>query len=263
MDTVDQTPATGPEAGPDVAADISAGIAADFATLAGQLGQRAFPAGWALVSDSPGALLAHQASAGIYYKEYPARSLAARLSAVFGRGAAHRRAQRNNARLLLAGFQAPQCLASGTLANGRDYLFISAITGESVAHWLRQALTDRDPATLALRRHLLRELGVFTGRLHAAGFIHGDLHPGNVIAAYKGGQFRFGLINTEHLLRRRPPPGKRLLAELSLLNGLPVTDLTRTDRWRCFLAWRQQQPELGHEEARLLALAAYHRAAGQ
>ncbi|WP_268939939.1 lipopolysaccharide kinase InaA family protein [Parahaliea maris] len=159
-----------------------------------------------------------------------------------------------------AGFTAPTSLAWGRLPQGREYLFTSAMAGDSITHWLRHGLTGRDPATLLLRRNLLRELGTCIGRLHASGFIHGDLQPHNVLATYKGGQFRFALLDNEGNLRRQPPPGKLLLKNLMQLNMLLPEDLTRSDRWRFFLSWRRQHPELGHSEARILAMEAYQRA---
>ncbi|MBN7799035.1 lipopolysaccharide kinase InaA family protein [Parahaliea mediterranea] len=232
----------------------------DLEHIARQLAGRELPAGWESVASSAHDLVARNPAAGLYYKEYTARSLPGRLGARLGLGVA-RRARRNSARLALAGFTAPQYRGLGVLENGREYVFVDALAGESVSHWLRLALGDRDPATLALRRALLRELGTFIGRLHAAGFLHGDLRSDNVLATYKGGQFRFALINNEHGSLRRPPPGTGLLADLAALSRLPASAATRADRWRCFLAWRRQHPELGHEEARLLAVEAYRRRA--
>lgn len=226
--------------------------------LARRIASQELPAGWLGVASSPHSVVAHNPSAGLYYKAYTARSILGRLGTRLGLGTG-RRARRNSARLALAGFTAPQYVDVGVLENGHEYVFMSALAGEPVSHWLRQALGDRDPATLALRRALLRELGTFIGRLHAAGFLHGNLEAGNVLATYKGGQFRFALINNERGRLRRPPPGTGLLADLAALNRLPASAVTRADRWRCFLAWRRQHPELGHEEARLLAVEAYRK----
>ena len=41
------------------------------------------------------------------------------------------------------------------------------------------------------------------------------------------------------------------------LNMLLPSDITRTDRWRFFLAWQQQMPGFSRVESRLLALESY------
>lgn len=209
-----------------------------------------------MLASSPSTRVACHAGLGIYYKEFiPGPPLRRLLRILHGSRAG--RTWRGNEALRLSGFTAPENLARGRLDGGREYLFSRAVPGESVAHWLRRGLDGRDGASLAMRRDLLRALGTLVGRFHAAGFIHGNLRPRHVLASFKGGQFRLGLIDNEGNRLRRPPPGKAILRNLVELNQLAPEDLTRTDRWRCFLAWRQQHPELGHLEARLLAAEAY------
>ncbi|WP_157976721.1 lipopolysaccharide kinase InaA family protein [Parahaliea mediterranea] len=214
------------------------------------------PEGWEVVASSPYARVAREASLGVFYKAFLPRTPLERLKGLL-RGSRARRARLQSDALNHAGFTAPENLAWGRLGGGREYLFSRAVPGEGITHWLRHGLSGRDAATLVLRRNLLRELGTYIGRLHATGFIHGDLRTSNVLANYKGGQFRFALIDNERNLRRRPPPGKLVLKNLMQLNMLLPSDLTRTDRWRFFQAWRRQHPELGHLEARILATESY------
>ncbi|MBA6413844.1 hypothetical protein H2508_12050 [Parahaliea sp. F7430] len=221
-----------------------------------QLSQDNLPQGWALVSSSVNTRVAVQPNEGLYYKEFLPRSPLEYIKALL-LGSRATRARRNSDALRKSGFDAPEHVAWGRLPNGHDYLIALAIPGDGITHWLRHGLTGRDPATLILRRNLLQALGTFIGRLHNTGYIHGDLRPSNVLANYKGGQFRFALIDNERNILRRPPPGKLLLKNLMQLNMLLPSDLTRSDRWRFFLAWQQQYPELGHQEARLLAIEAY------
>jgi hypothetical protein len=131
------------------------------------------------------------------------------------------------------------------------------VPGRPVTGWLRgdPAAGEADP--LVARRQLLRSLGSFIGRLHAEGFIHGDLRPGNVFAAVENGGFRFALIDNERTVRRQPPPGRALLRNLMQLNMLAPGELSRTDRMRFFRAWRQQMPELSPLEAKILGAEAY------
>jgi len=224
--------------------------------IAVQLAREELPEGWQLVASSPYARVAQQRNESLYYKEFLPRSPLEQIKGLL-RGSRAKRARRNSEALLRSGFSAPDNLAWGRLPNGREYLMTRAVPGESITQWLRHGLSGRDAATLLLRRSLLQELGTFIGRLHATGYIHGDLRPSNVLANFKGGQFRFALIDNERNILRRPPPGKLLLKNLMQLNMLLPGDLTRSDRWRFFLAWRQQHLELGHREARLLAVEAY------
>jgi serine/threonine protein kinase len=232
--------------------------------IARQLSAEQLPPGWELVASGRAGRVARHRGEGLYYREYhrPRPLAQMRETLCYGLGGRARRAERSSEALRLAGFSAPTALARGSLANGNTYLFYRALPGESVSDWLRHALAERDPASLALRRRLLRELGTFVGRLHAAGFVHGDLRPRHILAHYQGGQFRFALVDTERARLRRPPPGTWLLADLRQLASLPAPALTRSDRWRFFLAWRQQHPALGHLEARLLAAEACQGAPG-
>jgi hypothetical protein len=173
------------------------------------------------------------------------------------RGSRATRARRHNDDLRLAGIEAPINIAWGRLSGGREYLFSTAVRGQGVDHWLRQELPAGQRTGRQRRRQLLRELGVFVGRLHHSGFVHGDLRSGNVLAEWQGERFHFALIDNERNSRHDMPPGKLLLKNLMQLNMHTPTELNRSDRWRFFLAWRRQMRELSDTEARLVALEAY------
>lgn len=195
----------------------------------------------------------------LYFKEFLARSSADSLKALV-KGSRATRARVNSDALLLMGIDAPQNVCWGTLPGGREYLFTAAAPGEDVSHWLRHSLAERTPELLRLRRQLLQALGTFVGRVHATGFIHGDLRPGNVVVTLQQDQFRFTLINNERTVRKIPTPGRMLLQNLLQLNMLSLADLSRTDRMRFFRAWRRQMRELSPMEAKILAAEAYRRA---
>lgn len=193
---------------------------------------------------------------GIYYKEFLPRGPLEAFKAWF-RGSRATRARRQNDALRAAGFAAPENLAWGRLGRGHDYLFSRAVPGTGVTAWLREKLVRREGEALQQRRTLLHSLGTFIGRLHAAGFIHGDLRTSNVLADYRGGAFHFALIDNERNLQRRPPPGRAVLRNLMQLNMLLPSDLSNRDRMRFFCAWREQQTDLSRAEAALLAREAY------
>jgi hypothetical protein len=198
----------------------------------------------------------------LYYKEFLARSPAGSLRARV-RGSRATRARINGEALLLAGIDAPLNVLWGTLPGGKEYLFTTAAPGESVDCWLRATRNEKDPAQLRLRRQLLYALGTFIGRVHATGFVHGDLKPGHILAAQLQEQFRFTLIDNERNTRKTPTPGKMLLRDLMQLNMLPLADVGRSDRMRFFRAWRRQMRDLSPIESKILAAEAYRRALQQ
>jgi hypothetical protein len=214
------------------------------------------PSGWELVASSVFARVAWQPERGIFYKEFLPRGPLERLKAML-RGSRATRARENGDKLSAAGFSAPENLAWGPLPGGREYLFTRAVEGDGVTVWLRKHLAGRSPGELLRRRRLLRDLGSFIGKLHNAGFIHGDLRPGNVLASEIEEQFRFSLIDNERNTRALPPAEKGLRKNLMQLNMLVPSDLTRSDRWRFFLAWREQMDTLADRQARALAITAY------
>ena len=82
------------------------------------------------------------------------------------------RAARMAAALRRDGFGAPETLLVG--ARGGEGVLVSRDVGGVE---LRAALTE---APRAAKRRLLRATGLEVGRLHEAGFVHGDLVPSNV-----------------------------------------------------------------------------------
>ena len=221
-----------------------------------QLAEQRLPTGWELVNSSAYARVAFNPQRQLYYKEFLPRSPAESLKAL-ARGSRATRARRNGDALLHAGIDAPVNVAWGKLPGGREYLFMTAAPGQGITQWLRETLLDRTAEQLLLRRQLLRALGTFIGRVHATGFIHGDLRPGNVLANLQGEHFRFSLIDNERNVQKKPPPGKMLLRNLMQLNMLLPTDISRSDRMRFFSAWRRQMRDLSPLEAKILGAEAY------
>jgi len=240
----------------DVDKDLASQDGAQLQQLALQLAQQELPAGWTLVGSSVHARVAWQRDQGLYYKEFLARSPLESIKALL-RGSRATRARRQNDALRAAGFSAPLNVAWGKLPGGCEYLFSSAVPGRGVTQWLRGELTQRQGESLRMRRALLFSLGTFIGRLHAAGFIHGDLRTSNVLASRQEGEFTFALIDNERNCRQQPAAGMKLLRNLMQLNMLLPSDLTATDRMRFFTAWRTEMPELSVPEARLLGVEAY------
>lgn len=224
-----------------------------------QLSNDYLPDGWERVKSSPFTRVARNRKRQIYYKEFLERSPAFRLKAQV-RGSRATRARLNAEALLLVGIDAPLSVLWGNLPGGGEYLFTVAAPGQGIDRWLCETLVRKDAEQLRLRRQLLHALGTFIGRVHATGFIHGDLRPDNVLAALVQEQFRFTLLNNTRNTRRNPTPGRLLLRNLIQLNMLPLADLGRTDRMRFFRAWRRQMRDLSSVETKILAVEAYRRA---
>jgi serine/threonine protein kinase len=215
------------------------------------------PEGWELVGSSQSARVAFHSGKSLYYKEFLPRGPLEALKALF-RGSRATRARLNSEALLRAGIQAPRNVAWGRLPNNREYLYTEAAPGEGVTRWLRDHLAQREGEDLTTRRQLLRELGHFIGRVHAAGFIHGDLRTSNVLASRGQSGFEFTLIDNERNLHTLPAPGRGLLRNLMQLNMLPPAQLSRGDRMRFFCAWRTEMNDLSDIETKVLAAEAYH-----
>jgi hypothetical protein len=86
---------------------------------------------------------------------------------------------------------------------------------------------------------MIRSVGLLIRQFHQAGFFHGDLQLKNILAA--GDQLL--LIDFDRSYRKPTLPVKERMKNLLRLNrsvekwrrlGLPIT---RTDRWRFFLAY--------------------------
>ncbi len=214
------------------------------------------PEGWELVASSRFARVVFHRERQIYYKEFLPRGPLETIKG-WAKGSRATRARRNSEALVAAGIAAPVNLAWGRLPGGREYLFTGAAGGEGVTRWLRSRLTGRSGADLRTRRRLLRELGRFIGKVHATGFIHGDLRTSNVLAELEGEDFHFTLIDNERNSRSQPAPGKGLLRNLMQLNMLPPADLSQRDRMRFFCEWRKEMNELNDIEAKVLGADAY------
>lgn len=211
------------------------------------------------MKNSPYTRVARNRKRQIYYKQFLERSPAFKLKAQV-RGSRATRARLNADALLLVGIDAPLSVLWGELPGGGEYLFTVAVPGQSIDRWLCKSLVKKDAQQLQQRRQLLHALGTFIGRVHATGFIHGELKPENVLAERREESFQFTLMNNTRNTQRIPTPGRLLLRNLIQLNMLPLADLGRTDRMRFFRAWRRQMRDLSSVEAKILAVEAYRRA---
>ena len=129
--------------------------------------------------------------------------------------------------LAAAGFAAPVTLLVGR--RGRAGLLVTADAGgEDLLVALARLASPGDDMR-ARKRDLLRRLGTEVARLHAAGFVHGDLVPPNL--RWRDGAFVF-LDNDR---TRRGWPGAR--RNLVQLGRFVVAGITASDRARVLRAY--------------------------
>jgi serine/threonine protein kinase len=107
---------------------------------------------------------------------------------------------------------------------------------------------------LSLKRKTIRSAGLLIRQFHQAGFFHGDLQLKNILVA--GDQLL--LIDFDHSYRKTTLPIQERMKNLLRLNrsvekwkrlGLPIT---RTDRWRFFLAYAGDDKKIQEEAEKTL-----------
>jgi Ser/Thr protein kinase RdoA (MazF antagonist) len=129
--------------------------------------------------------------------------------------------------LASAGFAAPVALLVGR--SGRAGLLVTADTGGEDLLVALARLASPGDDTRVRKRDLLRRLGREVARLHAAGFVHGDLVPPNL--RWRDGTFVFLDNDRTH----RGWPGAR--RNLVQLGRFVVPGVTASDRARVLHAY--------------------------
>jgi len=148
-------------------------------------------------------------------------------------------------RLRSAGLRAPVIAAVADRRIGPMCLESLAITlavsGEPLYAYVQR--TAACPELRPQRHAVLRALGRCVGRMHAAGIVHGDLRPGNVLVDPVTEPPTFTFLDNERTARHRRIPDPGRLKNLVQINMLP-TGLSRTDRLRFWRAYLAENPTL-------------------
>lgn len=169
------------------------------------------------------------------------------------RGSPARRAVANSKALSFAGFRTPDSIYWGKVAGVGDFIFSNKVPGDTLAQWLNRR--DGSTEQRNQRRVLLQAVGITLGRLHASGFLHGQLAGDNILAQQVEGRFEITLTNNEQLTRKHPPSGQALLKELRRLHGTLPARMRNADKLRLFTAWRRQMRHLNKIETKIIAEA--------
>ena len=104
------------------------------------------------------------------------------------------------------------------------------------------ALTDHREARV--RQNLAEALGVLTARLHDAGFVHKDFHPGNILVSLGGGDVpELAMIDLDALRVCRGLTWPNAQRNLALLNHYFWLRSARTDRYRFLKAYLEARED--------------------
>ncbi len=107
-----------------------------------------------------------------------------------------------------------------------------------------------------LRRDLARTLADLTARLHDAGFVHQDFHPGNLLLHIgPDDSLRLAVIDLDALRQIRNLGWGDVRENLALLNHYFWSRCNRSDRYRFLKAYLKARREVGAPNPRILARA--------
>lgn len=173
----------------------------------------------------------------VYVKTYPLNGWRSVLRAALRRGRAAS-ALRATAALGALGLSGPAVLAAGTRWRGglprEELLATAAVGAPDIPAYLASLASLPGADSRRRRRQLCCSLGREIARLHAAGFVHGDLVPENVLVLDGPGGLRLAYLDNDRTRRVRWLPGRsaRNLVQLgrSVLPGITVTDRLRVLR---------------------------------
>lgn len=187
--------------------------------------------------------------ADFFYKRFHLRGPRDRLKHLF-RASRARRALLNGETMEAAGFHAPVAVAlveqRGGLGVGESGLVTRAIAdAPSTRDWLNRP--DLGVARdLRAKRDFLRAFGRTVGRFHAAGFHHGDLRIGNVLARRAGETWTWYWLDNERNEKFAALPRALRVHNLMQVN-MERAGVMRSDRlrfWRAYVeASRLPEPE--------------------
>lgn len=210
--------------------------------------------GWQRVDSSDFARVHAHRERGLYCKQFLPRS---RFDIVKSwlRGDRSIRARHRSDDLIAAGFSSPTPVAWGLYARHRGFVVTEAVAAIGVTEWLRTL----GPGHRARRWQLLTALGQEIGRLHGAGFVHGDLRTSNVLVTDQDSVFSFYFIDNERNSQHRQIPMKLVVKNLVQLDMLLAKDLSRSDRLRFYKSYITNYGRFEWTEARALAQTVHAR----
>ena len=171
------------------------------------------------------------------YRFVPSRAtaewLAARAMAAAGLPTIHAvlRGEKRRWKTLLDG-----CLATIEIPDANDLV--------PVLHWRM-----REPSLKEARRRLLRDLALLIRRFHDEGFVHNDLHSGNILVTGEPETAKLHLIDLHTVKIVGKTSRRARVANLSKMLHSLVTGSTRSERRRLLRDYEGDDPVLGDSRA--------------
>ena len=219
------------------------------------------PPNWEWVACSPYAKVAYEkGSRKSFFKEFIPRNRMENIKA-FIRGSRCERWIKQAEIAQNRGFEVPTILASGKLKNGHDYL----ITAPGPEGEVPDFLLRHENIEEADRIHWIKSFACYTGLMHKAGIVHGDMRPGNILMEPTP-EGRFVMIDIErNSLHKKVPMALIKKNLVQLAKKLTFKEFTAKDRIVFFRAYNQaygrfskkQQKELAYEVIRLVKKQGY------
>jgi len=154
------------------------------------------------------------------------------------------------AQLKRDGIEAPLPMLTGIEAStGRELIVTERVRGTVMPRFLREQRDD-----IPRKRAVLRTLGAEIARLHARGYIHGDLTPFNILVG-KDEPPRFVFLDHERTrktwLARLARPRLRNFVQLG---RFALSGLTRTDRMRVWSGYAAERSDSRSELRRAVRM---------
>ncbi|HEX4590546.1 MAG TPA: lipopolysaccharide kinase InaA family protein, partial [Gemmataceae bacterium] len=153
------------------------------------------------------------------------------------------------AELKSRGIPTPNPIGWGVEGNGvgpaASWLIAETVADAApLVAFIETTLTGLSPTELArMRQRLAHEMGGFIAGLHAAGVVHHDLHPGNLLVRQGAdGSPHFWLIDLHAVSLGSPCPWATRRANLIVFNRYFQLRASRSDRlrfWRAYVASSQ------------------------
>jgi tRNA A-37 threonylcarbamoyl transferase component Bud32 len=199
------------------------------------------PYGWEWIKSSVNTKVAYrEASPSVYYKQFIPRSFFEGVKSAV-RGSRCQRAIKQQQVLVAAGFNTPEIICAGRF-NNQEFMISEAFDGIGFGDYLASFFRKSSGARLKLKRQLLHSVGELVGSLHAAGIVHGDLRPNNILVTVKNNMFLLSLIDNERNQVYKKIPDKKIHKNCVQITMFKPCDMTKTDRLRLWYAWQQKYP---------------------
>ena len=179
----------------------------------------------------------------VYIKHYLIPDFRAMLRQWFRRGKGRNEGKRA-AKLEAIGIPTINPIALGEQRKGK-FLFENYLITEAIVDTLpldefveRRLPALPEPQRGRIRRALAEAMGELTARLHQAGFVHIDFHPGNLLVRFdETGHPRLAMVDLDALRVRKRLTWRDARANLALLNHYFWLRSARSDRLRFLSAY--------------------------